>query len=234
MATSTEGGAAGCEASGHTEKHTAAQRTGDAGTNGTGSRADGQVGEGACTTQRAHAGDAPAIGVAGCVDALRAWTGKRVVTLIYDSDVDEYAPDALFSRAAARHDVAVFTVTADGDVFGVFHAVPVAENEHPYADPALAIFVFESHGRCMTPQRFVVRRGMEANTFIVYWRNNPDGFLVEAGVRYEGLVSIGTEVSPTHIVEMGLAFEGLDSAALTGCAIGTYRCARVIAVHLSD
>ena len=199
-----------------------------------GSNADGRAERWTETPRGGHAGDTPATAVAGCVDALRAWAGKPVATLLYDSDVDEFTAGGLFGRVAARQNVAVVTVTADGDVFGLFHTVPVTEDEHTYIDPALFVFSFESHGRCMTPQRFVVKRGMGDAAYLQYWRNNPDEWFVQVGVRYEGYVLVGSEAARTPAVELGLAFEGLDSAALTGHEDGEHVSVRVIAVCLSD
>ena len=49
---------------------------------------------------------------------LLLWTGKSQVTVVYDSDVDEFTGGRLFERVKDTPNVAVIGTTRDEDVFG--------------------------------------------------------------------------------------------------------------------
>ena len=91
------------------------------------------------------------------INALREWTGKSSATIIYDSTVDEFTADGLFNKVKGKKDIAVIGFTTDGDVFGGFYSVAVTRQDRNVYDPNIFVFSFESHGRCTTPQRFIVK-----------------------------------------------------------------------------
>ena len=95
--------------------------------------------------------------MAECINALREWTGKSSATIIYDSTVDEFTADGLFNKVKGKKDIAVIGFTTDGDVFGGFYSVAVTRQDRNVYDPNIFVFSFESHGRCTTPQRFIVK-----------------------------------------------------------------------------
>ena len=94
--------------------------------------------------------------IADRVSSLKAWTGKVSAVIVFDSTVDEFTSDGLFEKVRGKPNVAVVGFTTDGGVFGGFYSVSVTTFETHY-DPTVFVFSFESHGRCETPKRFVVK-----------------------------------------------------------------------------
>ena len=102
--------------------------------------------------------------------------------------------------------------TTDGDVFGGFYSVAVTEQKKWFYDPNIFVFSFESHGRCMTPQRFVVKKGLREKEYVRIWKDDWNGF-VKFGVEHFGFW-LGKENS--FCMNLSGGFEGLEDTTLTG------------------
>ena len=170
------------------------------------------------------------------VVTLKEWTGKARATILYDSTVDEFTRKGLFDKVKDKRDVAVVGFTTDGDVFGGFYSVAVTKQGEFFWDPTIFIFSFESHGRCMTPQRFVPKEGLKRKAN-VFFNNNDNGF-VEIWVNCFGGFYLGNESSNSYCRDLSKGFEGIQDTTLTG-KDGTYpegpyhHCTRLVAVQLS-
>ena len=66
-----------------------------------------------------------------------------------------------------------------GDVFGAFYSVAVTKQEEDFYDPSVFAFSFESHGRCMTPQRFPVKVSAKSWALISSLKPSRTAFSVE-------------------------------------------------------
>ena len=169
-----------------------------------------------------------------CVNALKEWTGKARVTIIYDSVVDEFTDECLFQAVKGKPNVAIIATTTDGDVFGGFYSVAVMEQyEEFFYDPSIFLFSFESHGRCMTPQRFLVkeerRRG---NASVEFCNDDTFGRLV---IFYSGCggISLGNEESFTWCNALSSGFVGIEDTTLTGTTgHEKFTCYRLVAIQL--
>ena len=150
-----------------------------------------------------------------CVNALKGWTGKTRATTIFDSTVDEFTHDGLFQKVKGKPNIAVVGFTTDGDVFGGFYSVAVTEQDEDFNDPNIFVFSFESHGRCMTPQRFVVKEELKKRALVYFYKNDSYGF-VDFGVDGVGGFTLGNEKSKSFCRDMSDAFEGLEDTTLTG------------------
>ena len=150
--------------------------------------------------------------MADCVTALKEWTGKARATIVYDSTVDDFTHDGLFDKIKGKSDIALVGFTTDRVVFGGFYSVAVTEREEWIDDPNILIFSFESHGRCVRPQRFVVKEGLEDNAYVRF-KNNENGF-VEFGVESYARFSLGNERSDSFCRDLTDAFEGLEDTTL--------------------
>ena len=175
--------------------------------------------------------------MADCVNALKEWTGKSRATIIYDSTVDEFTDDGLFNKVKGKPNVALIAFTSDGDVFGGFYSVAVTKKEEWFFDPNIFAFSFESHGRCMTPQRFMVCEGLKENAEVRFWKNDRCAF-VTFGVFDEGGFCLGNERSFSYCDEVSSAFDRLEDTTLTGknCTYDNgpfHHCARLVAVQLA-
>ena len=156
--------------------------------------------------------------MADCINALKEWTGKARVTIIYDSTIDEFTFNGLFEKIKGKRNVAVVGFTTDGDVFGGFYNVAVTDQywKDSY-DPNIFAFSFESHGRCKTPQRFNTREEMKQKESVNVGLTKSDirGFIyimVDYVVRF----IFGNEKSRPYCCNMSRAFEGLEDTTLTG------------------
>ena len=174
--------------------------------------------------------------MAKCVNALKEWAGKTSAAIVYDSTVDEFTDDGLFEKVRGKPDIAVIGFTTDGDVFGGFYSVAVSERGKTLKDRNMFIFSFESHVRCMTPQRFVVKEKKKDSAAVEF--NNDD--LDEWFVKFEGgggYFYLGDVKSDTYCFNLSDGFEGLEDTTLTGqdgCWFGPYHfCARLVAVQLT-
>ena len=175
--------------------------------------------------------------MANCVNALKEWTGKASATKIFDSTVDEFTHDGIFNKVKSKDNIAVIGFTTDGDVFGGFYSVAVTEQEKDFYDPDIFAFLFESHGRCETPQRFVLKEKRKEHAFVEFWKNNSDGF-VDFWVDDAGGFTLGNERSKSFCCDVSDVFEGIENTTLTGENNTNYHnppyhhCARLVAIQL--
>ena len=172
--------------------------------------------------------------MADCVNALKEWTGKARATTIFDSTVDEFTADGLFAKVKGKPNVAIVGFTTDGDVFGKFYTVAVTEQDKYFNDPNNFVFSFESHGRCMTPQRFAVKEKRKA--YVNFWKNKHKGF-ASFGVYPACIFWLGNERSGSYVHNLSCGFEGIKDTTLTGkngnwregpC----YHCTQLVAIQL--
>ena len=150
---------------------------------------------------------------------LKEWTGKETASVIYDSKVDPFTHDGIFNAVKGKPNIAVVGFTTDGDVFGGFYSVSVTE-----------------HGRCATPQRFVVKAELKDKAYVFFCKNNCNGF-VQFGVSGVGWFYLGNERSRSFCRYLSRSFDGLEDTTLTGkngtLFSGPYHhCARLVAIQL--
>ena len=168
--------------------------------------------------------------------ALKQWTGKTRATIVYDSDVDVFTHTGLFNKVLGKKNVALIGFTTDGDVFGGFYNVAVTEQGQDFNDPNMFVFSFESHGRCMTPQRFVVKDELKNEAVVLFFNDHNNGF-GWFGVAGVGGFRLGNERSNSNCWNMSRGFDGLENTTLTG-KNGAWRegpyhhCARLVAIQL--
>ena len=153
--------------------------------------------------------------MAECVNALKEWTGKNTATTVYDSTIDEFTDQGLFNKVMGKPNIALVGFTADGDVFGWFYNVAVTRQEKWFDDPNIFAFSFESHGRCMTPQRFVVKAGKDVSPGVFFEKDHPCGFL-DFSARGPGVFCLGDECSDSYCRDLSNVFEGLEDSTLSG------------------
>ena len=171
-------------------------------------------------------------------NVLKQWTGKSTVTVLYDSNLDEFTCEGLFSAVESRPDIAVVATTTDGDVFGFFYSVEVTEPEERFNDRGLFAFSLESHGRCMTPQRFPQKVGDGRGAYVKFWNDDSAEWFVFVANEI-GSFNLGNERSTTMCANLSLVFEGLEDSTLTGKTMGgsflpsPFFCTRLVAVQLT-
>ena len=163
------------------------------------------------------------------VNALKEWTGRASATIVFDSAVDEFTHAGLFSKVRGKPNIAIVGFTIQGDVFGAFYSVAVTEQEVDFLDPNIFAFSFESHGRCETPQRFVVKDGLKEMVNVYFDKDDSRGF-VWFGVDGVGCFTLGNESSDSFCWNMSRCFEGLENTTLTGNF--HHHCTRLVAVQL--
>ena len=172
-----------------------------------------------------------------CVNALKEWTGKAKATIIYDSTVDEFTHDGLFTKVRGKPNIAVVGFTTDGDMFGGFYSVAVTKQKMFFHDLNIFVFSFESHGRCETPQRFVEKKELRLNGGSVsFWDKDFERGFVFIWARYSRLF-LGNERSDSFCFHMSDAFEGLEDTTLTGKTSSSdqgpnHHCTRLVAIQL--
>ena len=166
-----------------------------------------------------------------CVSALKEWTGKTDVTLLFDSNVDEYTYEAFFASILERPNVAVIATSTKGDVFGGFYHPAITAVTKFNWDPNMFVFSFESRGRCQTPQRFVLKEYIKIKAQVVRLNKTPRGSFLrfDAG---PGEFYIGKERSRVMCFNLSEGFEAIENTTLVGQGPNQY-CMRVIAVQLS-
>ena len=152
--------------------------------------------------------------MADCVNALKEWTGKTSAAVVFDSTNDEFTHDGLFNKVRGKENITVIGFTTDGDVFGGFSSRAETKQDKRFYDPTIFVFSFESHGRCVTPQPFVVK-GWLKEKVCVRWENDWNGF-VFFGVDFAGNFLLGNESSKSYCHSMSRGFEGLEDTTLTG------------------
>ena len=174
------------------------------------------------------------------LNSLKEWTDKVHFNIINDSKKDPFSADALFKKVKSKENIAVIGLvgfTKDRDVFGGFYSVAVTKQNMNFWDPDMFVFSLESHGRCMTPQKYLVKEGLKDNAHVSFLKNNDDGFF-EFWVEGAGGFLLGNEESKSFCWDMSKGFEGLDDRTLTG-QNGTWKdgpyhhCTRLVAVELS-
>ena len=171
--------------------------------------------------------------MATCINALKQWTGKADVTIVYDSVVDEFTDQGIFEKVKGKPNVALVATTTDGDVFGGFYSVAVTEQMKPFFDPDMFIFSFESRGRCETPKNFHVKENVRARTFVLFFKDDSEEWTVDIGGGV-GWFYLGNETSDTWCSNLSLGFEGIEDGTLTGKPNGgNFTCARLVALHLA-
>ena len=174
--------------------------------------------------------------MADCINALKEWTGKARASVVYDSTVDEFTAGGLFQKVKGNKNIAVVGFTTDGDVFGMFYSRAVTKQDVRFFDPTVFVFSFESHGRCKTPQRFVLKEGLKRDACVAFWKNDSSGFVV-LWVGHECGFYLGNERSYSDCWDMSRAFDRLEDTALTGKSGHRvegrlHHCARLLAVLL--
>ena len=91
------------------------------------------------------------------MEALKRWTGMANATTVYNSAFDGFTANCLFDMVRGKPNIAIVGFTEDGDVFGGFYGIAKELQGKDLFDPTMFAFSFESHGRCLTPQRFPVK-----------------------------------------------------------------------------
>ena len=169
------------------------------------------------------------------VEVLKKWTGKGSAAIVYDSTVDEFTDQGLFDKVEGKANVAVIGFTTDGDVFGGFYSRAVTEQWEDFYDPSIFAFSFESHGRCMTPQRFVVYGGNIEHANVEFSSRNSHGFVM-FWVERAGGFWVGNEKTVSFCRTLSLAFDKFDATFISrdDDYPPKYSCNRIIAVQLSN
>ena len=153
--------------------------------------------------------------MADSINVLKEWTGKARATVVFDSTVDEFTDNGIFNKVKGKPNIALVGFTTDGDVFGGFYSVAVDRQDRWFFDPNIFAFSFESHGRCMTPQRFFVKERRRKKAFVRFEILNSNGF-VRLAVFGVGGFTLGNESSKSCCWDMSNAFEGIEDTTLTG------------------
>ena len=115
---------------------------------------------------------------AGNASTSKQWTGKMTASVVYDSTVDEFTDQCLFNKVKGKPNIMIVATTTDGDVFGGFYSVTVTRQDELLNYSNMFIFSFDSHGRCKTPQRFVVKEKWMGRTRVKFFKNNSEGQFV--------------------------------------------------------
>lgn len=175
--------------------------------------------------------------MAQCVAALKEWTGKTSVSILYDSVVDEFTDQALFDKVKGRPDIAIVGFTTEGDVFGGYYHVSVGEQDKKVIDPDMFIFTFECHGRCDTPKRFLLKASKSEVGKVRFFKDDSDQWFVDFGLLNFFQIGFGNEKSTTFCFEPSIAFEGIEDTTLTGGEseegyLKPHSCVRLLALHI--
>ena len=163
------------------------------------------------------------------VPVLKTWTGAQSADVVFDSVEDGEDSWTFNATLEGKAPVAVLCWTEDGDAFGVMFTEPVegkCVSRHPFS-----VCSFESHGRCITPQRFSmnparvdqceVQLRQDRNGICLLCRSGDASLLLQDGRR----MSRG--------VGLGRLFSGMEDTTLVGLSRGApFRCVRLVVVHL--
>ena len=173
--------------------------------------------------------------MADCINALKEWTRKSTATVLFDSAVDEFTSRGLLDNIRGKPNIAVVGFTTDGDVFGGYFSVAVSPQWEEYRDPDIFAFSFESHGRCETPQRFLVRYSLMDKAFLRLARAETSDFRVEFYVPRRGGFRLGNDRTGSWCSNVALAFGSLGNTTLTGTNFTSnqFHCTRLLAVQLA-
>ena len=174
------------------------------------------------------------VDAAGLTNTLKQWTRKTTTSVIYDSTVDEFTDECFFQAVRGKPNVAIIATTTDGDVFGGFYSVAVTGHDIVFDDPNLFVFSFESNGRCMTPQRFVVKEEWRRRdeTCVEFYTNEEYGQFVWFGAFHDCGFFLGNEKSITYCIDLSCGFEGIKDTTLSGKNCGEFTCWRLDAIQL--
>ena len=110
-------------------------------------------------------------------NTLKGWTGTSTASVVYDSRVNPFTDQGLFDKVKGKANIALITFTSDGDVFGGFFNVAMTEQDKDFKHLDIFIFLFDSHGRCATPQRFAVKEEDKQFADVCFWKNDSDKFV---------------------------------------------------------
>ena len=102
-----------------------------------------------------------------------------MVGTVFGSTVDKFTDDGLFNKVKGKQNVALIVFTTDGDVFGGFYSVAVTTPGKYFNDPNMFAFSFESHRRCMTPQRFALKKSDDDGAHVEFIKNGSRVQLVD-------------------------------------------------------
>ena len=168
---------------------------------------------------------------------LQQWTAKPRAVLVYDSLVDDFTDDGLFTSVRNVERIALVAMTTDGDVFGGFFSRAVSRQEVCSYDPSVFAFAFEAHGRCATPQRFAVLPEKRSRAFVYVYHHAVDGQFVMFGADVGCGFSLGNELSRTICMRLPEGFERLEDAVFSGGnddgrGNPFFICERLLAMHL--
>lgn len=109
--------------------------------------------------------------------ALQEWTGKEFGKVVFDSSVDGFSIETLFDKARGKPNIMLIASTLAGDLFGVFYSVAATEHKQWSFDQKIFVFSLKSHGRCATPQRFVVKEKGRGDVSVQFWTSDNRGFV---------------------------------------------------------
>ena len=168
------------------------------------------------------------------IEELKARYEFTDVSLLYDSTVDPFTADGLFTKIRGKQNVAVIATTSEGDVFGGFYSVAVTEQDTNVNDPTVFAFSLESHWRCMTPQMFVVNPWLSEKAGVCFCKNDRFGF-VKFGVYGVGCFWLGGVGSQSFSSSCSHVFEDLMDDTLTGKSGTTnpYNCQHLLAFQFN-
>ena len=168
-----------------------------------------------------------------CINALKQWTRKETSTIVFDSTVDEFTGDGLFEKVKGIPNIAVVGFTTEGDVFGGFYRIVVTTPNKSFRDPDMFVFSFESHGRCETPKRFLVKSEKKGDASVLFFKNHTYGFISFDGE--SGWLFLGNQSSNTWCHHLARVFEGVYDTTLTGKKDReNFTCTRLAAVQLQN
>ena len=168
-----------------------------------------------------------------CVDALKQWTGKATVSLVYDSKVDPFTGAGLFNKVKGKGNIAIIATTTDGDVFGGFYNVVVTEQDKFIDDPNLFIFSYESHGQSTTPHKFVVKKEKKGCAVVKFQKNHPGGVFAALYVAHDSGFLLGNDQSEVCFAFEPSGFECTGNTTPTGKNFGVLLpCCRLVAIQL--
>ena len=155
--------------------------------------------------------------------------------VLYDSDVDGFVAGCVCDRVIGRPNLAVVGVLMSGDVIGAAFSLPIPRSDEMVYDPSMFAFSFQSSGRCLTPQRFLVYPDWRHESCLQLYADDKRGFF-QFWVWLKSCFWLGNETSNCFNFNMANMFENLDDLTLTGMNYDFeppfYHCARLMVVQL--
>ena len=166
---------------------------------------------------------------------LQAWVGMTAMQVLFDSDVDEFVAETVGPKILGRDHLAVVGILPTGDVFGAAFSLPIPQSDEMVYDPSMFAFSFQSNGRCLTPQRFLVCPEWRHESCLQFYANDKRGFF-QFWVWLKSCFWLGCETSNCFNFNLDNCFETLEERTLTGmnydCEPPFYHCARLMVVQL--